>query len=54
VDVAEALRDDTKQSVSYQGLRERLIEAASAFEAEHPKLAGALENVVNALARLNL
>jgi hypothetical protein len=38
----------------HPGLRQRLAEAAAAFEAEHPRLAMTLENVVNQLAQLNL
>jgi hypothetical protein len=38
----------------YHGLRDRLTGAAAAFEASHPKLGKAIENVVDALARLNL
>ena len=53
-DIRPLLDDRSPRPNQHPGLRERLAEAATAFEAEHPRLAMTLENVVNQLAQLNL
>lgn len=44
----------TADAARYQGLRGRLRQAATAFEASHPRLATAMEKVIDTLAFYNL
>ena len=53
-DIRPLLNSSAARPGQHIGLRERLAEAATAFEAEHPRLATTVENVVNQLAQLNL
>jgi ABC-type transporter Mla subunit MlaD len=53
-DIRPLLADKIPPPPHYHGLRDRLTEAATAFEAEHPRLGATMENVINLLARLNL
>jgi hypothetical protein len=45
---------DTADAARYQGLSGSLREAARAFEASHPKLTAAMEQVIDTLALYNL
>jgi hypothetical protein len=44
----------TADTARYQGLSGSLREAATAFEASHPRLAAAMEKVIDTLALFNL
>jgi hypothetical protein len=44
----------TADAVRYQGLSGSLREAATAFEASHPRLTAAMEKVIDTLALYNL
>lgn len=53
-DIRPLLAGKNATSEHYRGLRERLAEAVTGFETEHPKVASAIENVIDTLVRMNL
>jgi uncharacterized protein DUF4404 len=58
------LTDDVRRTIdagtevsaadAYRGLRQRLADAAAAFQASHPKLSAELEGVIDTLSTHNL
>jgi hypothetical protein len=53
-DIRPLLAGRDVPAAHYEGLRDRLSEVATEFEAEHPRIGSAIENVINFLAQVNL
>jgi uncharacterized protein DUF4404 len=53
-DIRPILASKAPTAEHYRSLRDRLTDAAAAFEVGHPGVGSAIENVIDALVRLNL